>query len=410
MYGIIVGALSFLDPAWGVFSIFVVCENYGIALLGPEVSVVRLVVPVVVLAIVARYLLRRRFPRPDQVWILTAVFYVYACVVSLIFGHLNVRMVAFMLSSLIIRALVTHDSVVLKRVLSLYVLATLISAGVGLVKGGYIVGGRSLYRFIGGFTDPNVFAKYLLIALTVVLFSRAIGSRLLRRVLAGTLIVLTIFTYSKMGMLVAGVLILAYLVTRVCSLKSGRTYRSGLVTVGLLIALSVTLVFLTLRSIPLVGNVVERFTVGLSHPLNADQFLDALTTKRWSLWNASVDAFVNSDLASQVFGTGYNASREALQLIVGELKSTHSVFLQVLLDFGLLGCILFIFILLLSLDWRTAHFATFIRTNSLWFTYVATFAALAWIFDWSNLPFFAWVGTQSFREISNLEQGCHDGD
>jgi O-antigen ligase len=153
------------------------------------------------------------------------------------------------------------------------------------------------------------------------------------------------------------------------------------------------------REWPVSAPFVNRFVSSPATLLTAPEKLDVLTNGRWRIYGASVEAFVNAPLKSQLLGVGYNGSRESLAGSLGRLVSTHSVYLQVLLDFGILGTLLFLCLLVFLLDWTRMGVLNWFWRNAVIVTYLLTFGALAWLLSWSDIVLFACVGTPSFKYL-----------
>jgi O-antigen ligase len=101
---------------------------------------------------------------------------------------------------------------------------------------------------------------------------------------------------------------------------------------------------LLLATLPGSSNLTERFTQGDVTSANG----------RVPLWNAAVQEILDSSPLELLFGHGFNYTLIVTSRVVGFLYSVHNTYLQLLLDVGLLGFSLFLFLhffVLLSL-WR----------------------------------------------------------
>jgi O-antigen ligase len=264
----------------------------------------------------------------------------------------------------------------------------------------------SATRFVGGYTDPNEFAKLLLLALAITMSTDVIPAGFRRNLIAIVLCVSVFLTYSKMGVFIGiGVLAVGAIGWMMNTAeKSGYPFALGS---GILMCLALTsiLLFVPLREWHVTASFMNRIVPLNSFELGIEEKLDFLTTARWSIYKTSVAVFVNSPLKAQLLGVGYNGSRELLATSIGRVISTHSVYLQTLLDFGLIGTSLFLCMLIVSADWTGHGILGFLRRNGVMCIYLLTFGAIAWLFNWSNILFFACVGTPSFRCLYGKDMG-----
>jgi O-Antigen ligase len=101
---------------------------------------------------------------------------------------------------------------------------------------------------------------------------------------------------------------------------------------------------LALASLPGSSNLAERFSQGDVASANG----------RVPLWNAAIREIETSPALQLVFGHGYNYTLIVTSRVVGFLYSVHNTYLQMTLDFGLLGVSLFtlLHLMVIGLLWR----------------------------------------------------------
>jgi O-Antigen ligase len=101
---------------------------------------------------------------------------------------------------------------------------------------------------------------------------------------------------------------------------------------------------LALASLPGSSNLAERFSQGDVASANG----------RVPLWNAAIRDIETSPALQLVFGHGYNYTLIVTSRVVGFLYSVHNTYLQMTLDFGLLGVSLFtlLHLMVIGLLWR----------------------------------------------------------
>jgi len=255
-------------------------------------------------------------------------------------------------------------------------------------------------RFQGGHGDPNEFAKMLLVAVAITVTTDVFVTQRKRGLIAMILLASVFMTYSRMGVLIAVCVLVVVGAKRLVDAadKHGYAY-SVIMGIALFCGIALVIVAVPWREWPVSAPFVNRFVSSPATLLTAPEKLDVLTNGRWRIYGASVEAFVNAPLKSQLLGVGYNGSRESLAGSLGRLVSTHSVYLQVLLDFGILGTLLFLCLLVFLLDWTRMGVLNWFWRNAVIVTYLLTFGALAWLLSWSDIVLFACVGTPSFKYL-----------
>lgn len=72
---------------------------------------------------------------------------------------------------------------------------------------------------------------------------------------------------------------------------------------------------------------------------------DSLSTGGWNIQSTLFSEFLNTEIENQIFGAGYGSSRKLMYDYSGRSISAHSVYLQVLVDFGWFGLTFFCFLL-----------------------------------------------------------------
>jgi len=87
LYGALLLPIGLLRPVWCIYAMFCTCANYGVALLGPEASWTRVVIPICVTVLLTRIGISGRMPRPDRSWLCTGLVYVYVSLISLLHGR-----------------------------------------------------------------------------------------------------------------------------------------------------------------------------------------------------------------------------------------------------------------------------------------------------------------------------------
>lgn len=238
-------------------------------------------------------------------------------------------------------AAVVRDGAALRRVLSVAALGALVTSLYGYAQ--FVRGGHDpLYQYFspfysepfaargGGFSvvatfaNPNILAGYGLIVLPLI-WALAVDGRGARRAgwtavaaLVGGAVLLT---FSKAGWLLVLLLASLWMLTRVTA--GARLALAG----GAGIALGVALMLLD----RLVG------TFSLVFPNAREMSVDS----RLGLWRAALEAFVQSPLIG--FGLdGFAAATAGVRTgTLADLIRAHNIYLQTLVDLGIVGSLLF---------------------------------------------------------------------
>ncbi|HHY37354.1 MAG TPA: O-antigen ligase family protein [Clostridia bacterium] len=398
VYGALCLALGLTDPIWAVYGLFVTVTNYGFMSISEEATAVRIIAPVALISLVL-YLVRHARPVRVQRSTPPLVFFIaYSVAITAIYGRLTNQLLGVAALALLLNIFVGESEINRERTIKAFILAVLVSALAGLIKGGFINAGN-IERFIGGYTDPNEFAKYMLLG---IVFTTSVNwhSRLVKHIITLSLWGALLLTYSRMG-LVIGIAVLLIQVVSGGTQKS----KSSLLVFG---GATVIIFILVIVSVTSLGQALQIFASSWSQRFQTQERpaefaigsphlyrLNDLTANRLDLYLASVQEWSRESIEVQLAGGGYNYSRIVLARRAGQLISTHSTFLQVLLDFGVFGLLLFVILCVSKLDTTSWRLPRFLHYNLAWLVYIASFLALAWVFSWSNLMFFAVVGARS---------------
>jgi O-antigen ligase len=80
----------------------------------------------------------------------------------------------------------------------------------------------------------------------------------------------------------------------------------------------------------------------------------ATANDRLPLWTASVEAYASSSVYGLLIGNGFESSKPVVQAVASTLTSTHNAYLEVLVEFGIVGLLAFLVLHLtmLVVFWR----------------------------------------------------------
>ena len=308
--------------------------------------------------------------------VLSLIFF-YFTIITLIFDSYDSVLYMSLYFALIIVIRVELLNSVSKRMKeSSFVLAinlAFITAGlVALTKRNFALsaGYGSIFRFIGSFGDPNFFALFGLIGIAYFLENDSSLSRFSMYLLASITLVFVLITYSKTGLII----LLAIFTVRV--LRNKKRKLSILIAFSILSLLLfgfLVLMYIGAIKITIISNYLDRFLTEYS----GYNLIDSLSTGRWDIQSKLFSAFLDTPILNRLFGSGYDSSRKLIYEYSGRLISSHSVYLQMLVDFGWFGLLFYSFILVsLLLKYRYAGLVFLIASFSLSWPFTLPFFAL----------------------------------
>lgn len=383
-----------LDPAFGIYACFITFLNYRLSYIEYGITFVRIVVPIVSIGIWTNFFLNNKIKniKIDKTTITIIIFFFYSTIISWINGYLNNQILAFFILTVTLRILINNDFESLNKILKYYVIAVIISNILGLIGienslysiPSYVITSSTSGRFLGGSLDANEWSKFLLIAITICLFSEIPKNLVSRYIIIIFLSIGLLLTYSKMGILIFFLIILLFFIKKLLIQQKKIISFFLIITIFLLLLMFVwpkTLHYQRLKN---------RF-----YEYSSTNLLDTITTGRYFVYRASINSFLNTSPETQFFGKGYNSSRYMIQDTINIHISTHNVYLQILLDFGILGILLFFLILFKFISHIRNVSALLSLNGMLIITYLTVFLSLAWVFNWSNILFFSIIGTFS---------------
>lgn len=151
---------------------------------------------------------------------------------------------------------------------------------------------------------------------------------------AGTMLYSMALLASR-GMTLAVLLAVAFIVMRLVTLRPARAF-------GLAFVLAAGGLVLLL---PGGASIVERF--GERNVTTANH--------RAGLWSVTLEEYKAGNVYDFLFGYGFDSNKELLRREIGWTTSTHNAYLQLLYEFGLVGILLFVALLVyfLYIGWRS---------------------------------------------------------
>jgi len=195
------------------------------------------------------------------------------------------------------------------------------------IGGGYVTIEKDfLVRFAGSFLNPNSLGTSALMAVFLNIFVLTSQNvKILKRLFSivfvgiGILGVLISGARSNMLGLFIGLLVMIMHIPKI--------QRKIQFIVGLLIIVSIVFLF-----------VPQNFKETLKYRTSIQTILETRGAKRFDLWHTYIEAMPKYIL----IGNGYGRKRKVIQTFSGKIYTTHNSYLAVLVEFGLIGFLLFI--------------------------------------------------------------------
>lgn len=220
------------------------------------------------------------------------------------------------------------------------------------------VGDVWIQRAVGFSGNPNAAAGILLILIPISLSLLPRTAKLQRFILVVLGATAVLATFSRSAILSGVVAICALLVVRILKvliLGKVRFKVSNIViiTTGMVIFI---LFIMFLPTIPSIEPLLDKLFGALGIGTIAEE-----VGERFRIWNASYSEWTVASLAQQLFGAGFRAGTEVS--IYGTLMTPHNSYIEMLLDFGIVGLSIFVFPLVLTILRTLSRSLTFSQTN-----------------------------------------------
>lgn len=265
------------------------------------------------------------------------VTFTYSLILSVINGFDNIMVVAiFMLIAVLARLMCRCDIISLKEIIVSMAITSCFSGVVGLVDNAYGLsyGAGSVSRFLSSYGDPNFFCMFSVAAIVGLVYFKA--SRL-KVIAIFVLAIFCVLTFSKSVLILAALNIIIFLgKTNIDGKK--KIKRIVLTIVGVI---ALNWVVENLYNQNILVNYIFRFT----QESTGTSSISVLTTGRSEIQMAFLDYYFNSQsIATMLFGNGYIGTRNIAHAIGLTVDTTHMVYLQILMDFGIVGSLLYLYV------------------------------------------------------------------
>ncbi|WP_431029552.1 O-antigen ligase family protein [Lysinibacillus sp. LZ02] len=191
-------------------------------------------------------------------------------------------------------------------------------------------------RFVGSFPDPNYFGFFINIAIFSVIILNIISNRSLKVMLLIFLYASLIATLSVTGYICNISMLLLYFIL---NNKQKIKYSFSFLIVGFFIFLNLD--FLENKNYPVISDMAKRINSQLSLSQNND--FASFTTGRSSIWENHFEYFLEQPIIRILFGGNYVTD---MGLDPKFNNVSHQAYIDMLLNFGLIGTLVFILFLI----------------------------------------------------------------
>lgn len=298
--------------------------------------------------------------------------FIYSLLMSIINKFDNILVVGtFLLMIILTRMLMDKNYITIKELIISMLIVSCFSGIVGLVRNSYGLsyGVGSVNRFLSSYGDPNFFCMISIAAIVGLAYFPKSKMKIF------TMFIVMIFctlTFSKSMLVLVAVNLLIFLFKAKISLKKKLRWVAVMI-IGLLM---LNWIVYNLYDQNIIWNYIFRFTQESS----GSSDLSSFTTGRSEVQKAFLDYFFSSQpVIKMLFGNGYIGTRNIAPTLGLSVETTHMVYLQILLDFGILGFVAYSYIFV------KGFFTAGSVQRHILITFYLSMCALSWQF---SIPYF----------------------
>lgn len=222
-------------------------------------------------------------------------------------------------------------------------------------------------RFVGTFPDPNYLGFFLNIAIFSIIILNIFNKKATKIVMLVFLYISLIATLSVTGF-ICNILILSiyFLVIKKVQIK----FAFAVALVGSLLFLNLD--FLANTNLPAISDAAKRINSQLS--FGSDKDLSSMTTGRYTIWKEHLEYFVQQPVSKILFGGNY-VTDAGLDPKFDHVS--HQAYIDMLLNFGLLGtCFMLFYLFRITFQYikhyiktKSEEFLLFVTIKVVWMFY-----------------------------------------
>lgn len=300
------------------------------------------------------------------------IAFLYSLILSIINGFDNILVIViFMLIVILARLMSQQNIITLNEIVISMVITSCFSGIVGLMEKTYGLsyGAGSVSRFLSSYGDPNFFCMFSVAAVVGLIYLKKSKFKVIG---IFTVAVFCTLTFSKSMLILAAINIIIFLSKSTIDIKGKFKW----ITVTLAGFIVLNWIIQSLYDQNIIVNYLFRFT----QESTGSSGFSSLTTGRSEVQKSFLKYFFNSQSAIKIlFGNGYIGTRSIAHEIGLTVDTTHMVYLQILMDFGIVGSLIYLYVFI-----RGYIMAGAIQRHMLITFFIAMFS-LSWQF---SVPYF----------------------
>lgn len=273
----------------------------------------------------------------DKVELPLLFAFTYSLILSIINEFANIEViVVFMLIVVLTRLFVQQNYISLEEIVTSMAITSCFSGVVGLLENTYGLsyGAGSVNRFLSSYGDPNFFCMLSIAAIVGIMYCPKSKIKII------AIFVISVFctlTFSKSMLILAGMNIIIFLFKSTVDLNK----KIHWIVIGIVGLFILNWIISNLYSQNIILNYLFRFT----QESVGESGISSLTTGRSGVQKAFLEYFFNSQPITKIlFGNGYIGTRNIAPLIGINVDTTHMVYLQILMDFGIVGFGIYLYV------------------------------------------------------------------
>ena len=296
----------------------------------------------------------------------------YCIIISLLCGYRGmVNLAAILFFIVIVRIALNNGIISITELFLAFSCAVVFSGIVGLRINafGLSQGAGSVNRFVSALGDPNFFS--LLSVVCVLGLNRLTNiKRFIKVTIILIISVFALLTFSKSLLLLIAINVLYYMYENKIKVKKVVCF----LIISSLFILFVTQIINVFWGKNLFTNYLFRFA---ERP--GVITINSLTSDRYNIQQIALEYFSKQNIVALLFGNGYISTGNIYATLGVDVITTHSIYIQILMDFGIIGTLIFMGIFVYG------YISACKEVRPILLTYFATFTFLSWQF---SMPFF----------------------
>jgi hypothetical protein len=306
------------------------------------------------------------------------IVFIYSFIISIINGFESpIVLLAFMFMIFIVRLMINNNIIFIHEIIAAFCVMFIFSGVIGLITNSFGLshGVGSINRFISSYGDPNFYTLMGVVSIFGVYYYLKVN-KIYKYAIIIIVLMLILITFSKMLIMLFFVNVLYLLYLYRYRLRFNNYFKNILFIVFLLFFVNILMDVLFHQNI--INNYIYRFTEESTLGNNYDNIND-VSSGRLSIQDIVLRHLFDQNILSLMFGNGYIGTKKYFNDINLGMITAHSVYMQILIDFGLIGAILYIILFVEGFK-KSDNYTRIIIMN-----YYFVFLSLSWQY---SIPYF----------------------